>query len=87
MSNDSPVDESVVVDLEAQKRKLSGWGGNTGPELTQEQADGLQEVDEPVGDVDFGELVKGDTGQGHVDAEPVEAPETITPDTRLGPED
>lgn len=71
-----PIDESVVVDLEAEKRKLSGWGGNEGPELTQEQADGLQRVEEPVADADFGELVKGDTGQGHVDAEPVDAPET-----------
>ena len=81
------LDESVIVDLEAQQRKLSGWGGNTGPELSPEQVEGLQQTDEPVAQGDFGELVKGDIGKGHVDAEPVEAPETITPDTHLGRED
>lgn len=66
------------------ERKLSGWGGNDAPDLTPEQATGVQVHEEPVARADFGEQLTGDLGRPGVADKSAEAPETIEPDTRLG---
>ena len=65
-------------------RRLEGWGGNDGPELSEEQAAGLQEREEPVAQGDFGGALKGDLG--HAEEEGDFQPDLVTPDTSLGHE-
>jgi NAD(P)-dependent dehydrogenase (short-subunit alcohol dehydrogenase family) len=80
-------DSGEVMDLDAMQSKLRGWGPNEGPELTAEQAAGLQKREEPVAAANFGEQLTGDLGNAEVADEAVDAPETVQPDTELGPRD
>lgn len=66
--------------------KLAGWGPNEGPQLSEEQAQRLQEHDEPVAAGDFGGLLKGDLGNAEIADESKDAPQTREPDTSLGHE-
>jgi hypothetical protein len=68
-------------------RRLEGWGPNDdAPELSQEQAAGLQEREEPVAQGNFGGAFSGDLGNAEVADESSDAPETQEPDTSLGHE-
>jgi hypothetical protein len=67
-------------------RRLDGWGPNDGPELSTDQAEGLQERDEPVAAGNFGGAFSGDLGNAEVADEAANAPETREPDTSLGHE-
>jgi len=76
---------ATAGELAARERKLSGWGGQEAPELSPEQAAGLQEREEPVAAANFGAALSGDLGSAEVADEAVDAPETVEPDTQLGP--
>ena len=67
-------------------RRLEGWGGapDDAPELTPEQAAGLQEREEPVAQGNFGGALKGDLG--HAEEIGDLQPDATEPDTSLGHE-
>lgn len=68
-------------------RRLEGWGGkDDAPELTDEQAAGLQEREEPVAAGNFGRELRGDLGNAPEPADPDRQDDATEPDTSLGHE-
>ncbi len=79
-------DVAGVGGADGDDRRLEGWGGNEGPQLSAEQAARLQEREEPVAAGDFGSPLRADLGNAEVADESADAPETVEPDTSLGHE-
>lgn len=69
-----------------QDRRLDWGGAEDAPELTKEQADQLQQREEPIAHGDFGMALTGDLGRTDGLERAAAAQETTEPDTSLGHE-